>query len=157
MPVPVTCLDGGILATAVIGWWFQEYFLHKYILHSSFDWYGKDIHQEHHEKPYHHVSIDPAWLMLVWMSTVGLFLGLVLPLPYALTATTGYASAGLGYEWLHFIAHTRVRFRRGSYAQRVQEHHCRHHMLDSGAWLAFSLLSLDSLFGTATRREKPSA
>jgi len=138
-----------ILAAAVVYWWIQEHWMHKYLLHSPMDWYGKKIHQGHHDKNYFHVSIDPAPLMLAWLATVHALLVAVLPSwPLALAATVGYGAAGLFYEWSHFIAHTRVRFRKGSFWQRMKDHHIRHHRVDSDYWLAFSVRQVDDLFGT---------
>ena len=57
---PVTVLDGTVAGGAVVFWWFQEHLMHKHLLHSSFSWYGKEIHEDHHSKPYYQVSIDPG-------------------------------------------------------------------------------------------------
>lgn len=136
------------VSAAVVFWWLQEHWMHKYLLHSHQDWHGKHIHEDHHLKPYHHLSIDPAPLMLSWLTAVHLILRMTLPLPLAVTATIGYAAAGLFYEWSHFIVHTKVRFPRGSYWQRMKDHHIRHHLVDSDFWLAFSVTHVDDLFGT---------
>ena len=58
--VPVTTMDAVVASLAIVFWWFQEHFLHKYLLHSKLDWYGKEIHEGHHSKPYFHISIDPG-------------------------------------------------------------------------------------------------
>ena len=141
-------VDAIVVMAMVVYWCFQEHVLHGRVLHSEIDWYGKEIHETHHAKPYHHVSIDPAWLMLTWMGVVHVGLRCLLPLPLALSATLGYASSGLWYEFLHFIVHTRVRFRKGSYLQTMKDHHARHHLIDHNYWLGFSLPAVDDLFGT---------
>jgi Fatty acid hydroxylase superfamily len=140
--------DIAIISASVLYWWFQEHWMHKYLLHCDFDWYGKRIHEEHHRKPYHHVSIDPAPLMLGWMAAVHVVLRALLPLPLAISATIGYAAAGLIYEWSHFIVHTKVRFPRHSYWQRMKDHHIRHHLVDDSNWFAFSCIQVDDIFGT---------
>lgn len=122
LPSPVGLGDAVALGMAVVGWCFQEHWLHGHILHSNVNWIGKKIHEEHHAKPYHHVSLDPAPLMLLWLGTAGLLLGSVLPLPLALSATLGYAGSGLWYEFAHYIAHTRCRFRPGSYLAQIKDH-----------------------------------
>jgi len=114
--------DGLAFAGAVLFWSFQEHWMHGKLLHSDFDWLGKRIHEGHHRRPYHHVSIDPAWLMLGWLFAAHVLIRAVLPLPVALTATVGYSCAGLFYEWTHFIVHTKVRFRRNSYWQQLKNH-----------------------------------
>ena len=119
---PLEWSDAGIFSALVVVWWFQEHVLHKYALHSSFEWYGTSIHKEHHARPYAHVSIDPAPLMLGWLGSAALLLKLVLPLNLAISATLGYALAGLFYEWAHYIAHTKVNFPRNSYWYQMKHH-----------------------------------
>jgi 4-hydroxysphinganine ceramide fatty acyl 2-hydroxylase len=145
---PVSLTDGAVFVGMIVAWCFQEHWLHGRVLHSDIDWYGKEIHQAHHARPYHHISLDPAWLMVAWLVTAHCLFRCALPLPLALSATLGYALAGLWYEFLHFIVHTRVRFRRGSYLQTMKDHHARHHLVDHRYWLGFSLPSIDSFFGT---------
>lgn len=144
----LSAMDAVVLVTTILFWCVQEHVLHGRVLHSQVDWYGKQIHEQHHAKPYHHVSIDPAWLMLTWMGVVHVMFLRTMPLPLALSATIGYAASGLWYEFLHFIVHTRVRFSKGSYLQTMKDHHARHHLIDHNYWLGFSLPVVDDLFGT---------
>jgi hypothetical protein len=118
LSLPLTAFDPILFMGAIVFWWFQEHAMHKHLLHSRFDWYGKRVHEKHHLKPYFHTSLDPAWLMVTWLLTVFVMLKCVLPLRWALTTAIGYAGAGLFYEWSHYIVHTRVRFAKGSYWQR---------------------------------------
>jgi hypothetical protein len=142
--------DIGVAFSVILFWLLQEHVMHKYLLHSNFNWIGKCIHQEHHERPYHHVSIDPAPLIVGWFAVVHLLLRYVLMLPphLALTTTIAYGIAGLFYEWTHYIVHTRVRFRHGSYWEHVKNHHARHHLVNNNHWFAFSLTQIDDIFGT---------
>jgi hypothetical protein len=140
-------LDGVVFGATVMFWSVQEHFLHEKVLHSKQDWAGKQIHQAHHDKPYYHISIDPAILLLGWMAFAHLFLKWLLPLPLALSATVGYSMAGLFYEWAHYIVHTKVRFG-SSFWKRVKENHIRHHLVNHDYWFAFSLPWIDDLFGT---------
>ena len=156
---PLSLTDVALFATSIVFWWFQEHILHQKALHSSFDWMGKRIHEAHHDRQYHHVSIDSAELIMGWLLTVHLFLRAVLPLHWALSATIGYAAAGLAYEWTHYIVHTRVKPKRGSFMARVRDNHIRHHQINDKYWLAFSVPAMDDLFGTnpdvkEARREK---
>jgi sterol desaturase/sphingolipid hydroxylase (fatty acid hydroxylase superfamily) len=79
----------------------------------------------------------------------------------AVTATIAYASAGLWYEWVHFIVHTRVKFPKNSYFDTCKTHHARHHLVSSDHWLAFSYPAVDDWLGTnpsfvqALRKTKP--
>jgi hypothetical protein len=140
--------DVSAFSTAVVFWWVQEHVLHLHALHSKFDWMGKEIHEGHHANPYFHISIDPAGLMMSWLLTVHLIFCAILPLPIALSATAGYATAGLFYEWAHFIVHTKVRFRKQSYWSRMKDHHIRHHLVDDRYWLGFSVPMIDDFFRT---------
>lgn len=144
---PVTAVDLLAFFGTVIFWSFQEHVLHGKLLHSSFDWYGKDIHQGHHDKPYFHISIDPPTLMIVWMATVHLILRALFPLPVAISATLGYAAAGLFYEWAHYIVHTKVK-PKNAFMKKMRDNHIRHHCVDHNYWLAFSIPAIDDIFGT---------
>jgi len=133
--------------SSIVFWWIQEHILHDKVLHSDVDWFGKDIHAEHHSKPYYHISIDPAELMLGWMLSVHLLLRCILPLHLALSATFGYSLAGLGYEWSHYIVHTKVR-PKAKLFQAIRQNHMKHHLVDNRYWFAFSIPAMDDIFGT---------
>ena len=145
---PLSVADLAVFATSIVFWWVQEHILHQKALHSNVDWMGKRIHEAHHAKNYFHVSIDSAELIMGWLLTVHLFLRAVLPLHLALSATIGYAMAGLFYEWAHYIVHTKVKRKRGSFWAKMRDNHMRHHRINEKYWLAFSIPALDDLFGT---------
>ena len=145
---PLSWADPILVLLSAAFWCVQEHVMHQKLLHSDWDWYGKRIHQEHHLKDYHHISVDPAWMVLSWLGAVYWILQQVLPLPLAVSTTFGYALAGFGYVWWHYIVHTKVRFPKGSYAARVQANHARHHLVDDRYWLAFSWTGVDDLLGT---------
>mmetsp|Transcript_31165 Transcript_31165/g.38042 ORF Transcript_31165/g.38042 Transcript_31165/m.38042 type:complete len:343 (+) Transcript_31165:93-1121(+) len=140
-------LDALAACTAVVFWWFQEHVLHQKLLHSQRDWLGKSIHEGHHSKPYFHVSIDPPGLIMGWLLAVHVALRLLLPLPLALSATVGYAAAGLFYEWAHYIVHTRVVPRNG-FMRKMRDNHMRHHLVSDEYWFGFSVPAIDDFFGT---------
>lgn len=140
-------IDALLFGATVLFWSFQEHFLHEKVLHSTTDWIGKDIHQGHHDKPYYHISIDSAPLLLGWMFTAHLAFRALLPLPLALTATVAYSLSGLFYEWAHYVVHTKVRFR-SQFWKRVKENHLRHHVVSDKYWFAFSMPAMDDLFQT---------
>mmetsp|Transcript_8880 Transcript_8880/g.18942 ORF Transcript_8880/g.18942 Transcript_8880/m.18942 type:complete len:369 (-) Transcript_8880:229-1335(-) len=166
---PLTPTDTAIFSLSIFFWTLQEYFLHKFVLHSKFHWIGKEIHRTRHNKPYFHVSIDPPALLLGWLFTVHILLRMVLPWNLCLTATVGYATAGLVYEWSHYIVHTKVRApfhsSSGSDASercaistfqksianlflQMRDNHMRHHLVDDEFWFAFSLPVMDDVFGS---------
>ena len=125
----------------------KEHIIHDKLLHSNTDWIGKQIHLEHHKKDYFHISIDPPALLIGWLLTAHLLLRLMLPTPLAITATIGYAIAGMGYEWTHYIVHTKVK-PKSAFMTKVRDNHLRHHLVDNHYWFAFTLPFVDDLFGT---------
>jgi hypothetical protein len=144
---PVIALDIVAFASMIVFWWIQEHVFHGKLLHSDKDWMGKEIHATHHAKPYFHISIDPAYLMVGWLVGAHGLLRLLLPLPLCLSATLGYAMAGLFYEWAHFIVHTRVQ-PPNAYWKRVRKNHIKHHLVDDRYWLSFTVPLVDDAFGT---------
>ena len=160
---PLTITDATIVLATMVIWWIQEYFFHRVLLHSPFDWIGKSIHKTHHERDYFHVSIDPPALLLGWLFVAHFLLKSLMPWHLCLTATIGYAIAGLFYEWSHYIVHTRVKapvvvaddsllgFISSAAAKlfsQMRNNHIRHHRVDDRYWYAFSVPSMDDAFGT---------
>lgn len=134
---------------SILFWSVQEHFMHQKLLHSNFDWMGKEIHEGHHERDYFHVSIDPAWLILGWLGAVFVMVCVVSPIPFpiGLSFTIGYAMAGLFYEWCHYFVHTRVKVK-NSYFKKVRQHHIKHHLVNDSYWFGFSVPAIDDFFGT---------
>ena len=161
--MPYSTAEVLIFVSSIIIWWIQEYFFHRILLHSSCQWLGKSIHQTHHGKNYFHVSIDPPELLLGWLLCAHIILRSVLPWHYCLSATIGYALAGLVYEWSHYIVHTKVRPPKGidgttsfflsetlsKLFSQMRDNHMRHHLVDDRYWYAFSVPAMDDLFDTS--------
>lgn len=145
-------IDDVLIFGLAIGFWsIQEHILHDHLLHSKFDWIGKQIHQSHHDKPYFHISIDPPWLIMSWLSVVGFLVcvvgKLILPLPTGLSFVIGYALSGFWYEWTHYIVHTKVRTK-NTFFRAVRDHHIKHHLVNDHYWFGFSFPVVDDWFGT---------
>mmetsp|Transcript_8129 Transcript_8129/g.18686 ORF Transcript_8129/g.18686 Transcript_8129/m.18686 type:complete len:316 (+) Transcript_8129:118-1065(+) len=163
-----TVADTLIFTCSIMFWWIQEYFFHRVLLHSPFAWIGKSIHQNHHDKTYFHVSVDPPALILGWLFAAHLILKSILPWGLCLSATIGYAGAGLAYEWSHYIVHTKVKPTRiesstnpvvatlSKYYSSMRDNHIRHHRIDDGNWFAFSVPAMDDAFYTNPRVEEMS-
>ena len=172
---PFSITELAIFASSIVLWWVQEYFFHRVLLHSPFNWIGKSIHASHHDKTYFHISIDPPALLLGWLFTAHFLIkAAILPSPQqyhlCLIATIGYSLAGLIYEWSHYIVHTKVKpniipktspsYQNLSWVQRtiiqpimrsyakMRDNHIRHHLIDDQYWYAFSFVEMDDLFGT---------
>eukprot|EP00571_Detonula_confervacea_P017270 CAMPEP_0172312080 /NCGR_PEP_ID=MMETSP1058-20130122/16598_1 /TAXON_ID=83371 /ORGANISM="Detonula confervacea, Strain CCMP 353" /LENGTH=261 /DNA_ID=CAMNT_0013025431 /DNA_START=184 /DNA_END=969 /DNA_ORIENTATION=+ len=169
LSIPFSIAEAAIFASTIIFWWIQEYFFHRVLLHSPVNWMGKSIHRGHHEKDYFHVSIDPPELLLGWLFAAHLMMKSVFPWHLCLSATIGYALAGLVYEWSHYIVHTKVKpasltlsssesnassmksavtFVFSRLFSQMRDNHIRHHLVDDQYWYAFSVPAMDDLFDT---------
>eukprot|EP00277_Geminigera_cryophila_P030443 CAMPEP_0173063606 /NCGR_PEP_ID=MMETSP1102-20130122/4486_1 /TAXON_ID=49646 /ORGANISM="Geminigera sp., Strain Caron Lab Isolate" /LENGTH=198 /DNA_ID=CAMNT_0013930445 /DNA_START=426 /DNA_END=1022 /DNA_ORIENTATION=+ len=143
------------LVVGVVGvfWAFQEWWLHKFLLHAPFKWLGTNIHVGHHDRAFYHVSIDSMSLVLPWFFTASLVLHLVLPAHLAMTATTTYTIMGLFYEFVHYLAHTKVQ-PKSKFLRNIKTHHMKHHLIDDRYWHTFSWTEIDRIMGTAPDKEE---
>eukprot|EP00897_Mesotaenium_endlicherianum_P007707 jgi/Mesen1/6965/ME000360S06219 len=142
--------DAAVAAGVAVWWAFQEWLVHRHLLHSDVDWFGRSVHARHHSVPFHHVSIDGINLIGPAMAASAalfhvLFYG---NRGLALTATLAYFAMGLLYEWTHYLVHTKVPMRSGL-ARVIKRHHVKHHLRDARFWLSFTCPPIDNLFGTA--------
>lgn len=100
--------DAATVAAVATFWVLQEWAIHKYLLHAPFEWVGSKIHVDHHQQPYHHVSIDSLAIVVPFMVVAaGVFYTVLDGDVLWLTATAAYYAMGLSYEWVHFLVHTR--------------------------------------------------
>lgn len=100
--------DALTVAAVAAFWVLQEWAIHKYLLHAPFQWVGSKIHIDHHQQPYHHVSIDSLTIVVPWMIGAAGVLHVALHGgALSLSATAAYFTMGLCYEWVHFLVHTR--------------------------------------------------
>ncbi|GAB5037603.1 fatty acid hydroxylase [Nannochloropsis oceanica] len=141
-----------LIPVTVTGWMLQEWSLHRFLLHSSLPWPGREIHAQHHALPFYHVSIDPPLLVAVWGAVACGAGWLMLPQPWVWTVLGTYWLMGLLYEWAHFSVHTRVR-PRTALGKAVKAHHTKHHLKCDGLWFAFSWPWIDTVMGTVPGRE----
>lgn len=143
-------LDTGVVASAVGFWLVQEWILHKYFLHQP-GWIGFDIHQEHHRRPYFHISLDDPKIVLSWglvATAIVFFFTQILRLPFqslGMTWLTSYWTMGLLYEFTHYIVHTRVK-PVGPIWKSIKKNHIRHHLTDSDDHFSFLFPLLDKIF-----------
>lgn len=142
---------------AVAVWPFQEWVMHKHLLHIEprtilgrrFDPEFARLHRIHHADPR---AIDTTLLPLrtiftglpissaAWLLVFG-------PTRAAVTAMATYSTMALFYEWTHFIVHTNVK-PRTAYGARVRKNHRLHHFRHEHYWFAFTLPLVDRWFGT---------
>lgn len=137
------------VAGCVVGTWLvQEWLVHRKLLHSTFAWFGRDIHIKHHNAAYFHVSIDgPELILPAQILVFALFWTMFEDKAYSLTACATYYMMGLLYLWTHFLVHTHV-VPRSDLGRRIRRHHIRHHCHSEDFWLSFLAPAVDTLFGT---------
>jgi hypothetical protein len=145
------------VAAALGVWPFQEWLLHKHVLHlEPFTIGGKTIdpmfvraHRTHHADPRDiDMTLLPQQVIVgslpvaagAWLLLFGLR-------PAAVTAMATYSTMALFYEWTHFIVHTHVK-PLTAYGQTVRRNHRLHHFRDENQWFAFTFPLVDRWFGT---------
>lgn len=145
-------------AGAVIAWWpFQEWLLHKYLLHlppgtvagRRVDPHFARRHRAHHRNPR---DVDrtllPLYVVLGSIPIAGAgCLMLFGPGRAAATAMATYSTMALVYEWTHFFVHTGVA-PRSPLARRVRRNHRLHHYRNERHWFAFTMPAVDRWLGT---------
>lgn len=150
--------DVAAAATAIAIWPFQEWVMHKYLLHVEprtiagvrIDPDFARAHRDHHADPR---DIDGTLLPtkvvhLAGPVAAGLWLLAFGPTRAAVTGMATYSTMTLFYEWTHFIVHTNVK-PKTAYGERVRRNHRLHHFRHEGYWFAFTVPLIDRLFGTA--------
>lgn len=148
-----------VAAAAAIGVWpFQEWVLHKYVLHLEprtiagrhVDPMFARAHRTHHADPR---DVDTTLLPpqvivgVAPVATAGWLLAFG-PRPAAITAMATYTTMTLFYEWTHFIVHTNVK-PLTSYGKLVRRNHRLHHYRHEDYWFGFTFPLVDRWFGTA--------
>ena len=82
---PLSLGEALAVPLTVVGWVVQEWAIHRHLLHGSLNWPGAAIHQQHHEQPFYHVSIDPPAIVLAWGAVACAAALALLPQPLAWT------------------------------------------------------------------------
>jgi hypothetical protein len=149
--------DAAIVAGVLAYWPFQEWAMHKYLLHiEPTERNGKKVdprfaqrHRAHHRYPR---DLDLAMLPreVLQQGMVANALLWLLLAPNRRAATTGIAAVTtmtLIYEWTHYIVHTGYR-PKGELLRRIRRNHRRHHFYNENFWHTFTFPAVDTLLGT---------
>lgn len=150
--------DPVVAAGVVITWPFQEWVLHRYLLHMRpLQLGGRRIdppaarkHREHHRRPWDldFVGLPVPTVVLGLVAGTLLFV-LVFPSPaLAFTAMSVYASMALAYEWTHYLTHAPYSPRSRWYAH-LQKRHRLHHFKHERFWFSVTVPLVDDLLRTA--------
>ncbi len=141
----------------LIYWPFQEWWMHKWLLHfgtikifgKTFEPHFAKTHRFHHEEPENmKFTFLPAAHIL---SSLVVFTGV----GYLVTSSIAHTAVFMGcaslstllYEWTHYLTHTRYK-PRGKYYRRIWQLHRWHHYKHEGYWFSFTVPYLDGWFGT---------
>jgi hypothetical protein len=151
-----SALDLAVVAAVAVYWPFQEWFLHKYVLHAPpFRFGARRIengaargHRLHHESPLDlGKTVLPTWTIALLVPIhVALWTSLA-PRAAACTGIAALGAAALLYEWIHFLTHTAHR-PRSAWFREVKRRHMAHHQRDPQRWFGFMVPRLDDWLGT---------
>jgi hypothetical protein len=150
--------DAVILVALPFYWAFQEYVLHRIVLHLEpfsigrlrVDPYFARKHREHHANPWSLPEIFlPLRIVVVAMAVNVLLWYLATPTAaLAWTGIAGIAAMSLVYEWIHYLTHTPYR-PRSRYYTNICLSHRRHHFKNEHYWFGFVMPLVDVIFRTA--------
>ncbi|MEQ9502198.1 MAG: sterol desaturase family protein [Deltaproteobacteria bacterium] len=147
-----------LLAFAVFAYWpFQEWFLHRYLLHlkpqrifgRTFDPQFARAHRAHHRRPW---IVETTFLptrVVLGLIPVTLF-GWWLATPDIGLAATGVAASAAAatlYEWTHYLTHSTY-VPRTAYVRRIFRNHRLHHFKNERHWFAFTVPLIDRALRT---------
>ena len=154
---PASWADLLILAAVPVYWAFQEWFLHRYVLHLkprrvlgfAIDPYFARKHRDHHADPTRVGEIFlPVRVVLAAFAVNAAVWWLLAPTTAALvTGVAAVTAMALVYEWIHFLTHTNYP-PRSAYYRAICLAHRRHHFKNEHYWFGFIGPQVDRLFGT---------
>lgn len=147
-----------IAAGAAVAWWpWQEWILHKHVLHMrpvavagrTFDPEFARKHRAHHASP---TDVDgtllpPRVIAGAIPAAAAGWLVLCGGRRAALTGMAAYSTMALVYEWTHLLVHTGYQ-PRSAFAKRVRRNHRLHHWRSEHHWFGFTLPLVDRILGT---------
>ncbi|MEE2789472.1 MAG: sterol desaturase family protein [Myxococcota bacterium] len=159
----LTIIDAAIVLGTLVYWPFQEWWMHRWLLHLKpikigrfeFEAHFAKTHRQHHENP---ECLDGIFLPLRSILVAGLaFTGLgilLLPEPqYAFTLLGTASFATINYEWIHYLTHTRYR-PKSDYYRKIWRLHRWHHYKNEHYWFSFTLPYIDAALGTGPEPSK---
>lgn len=147
-----------VAAGAAIAWWpFQEWILHKYVLHMKPIRIGEHTidpdfartHREHHAKPRRITqTLLPVGVIAGAIPFAGAGWWILLGgKRAALTGMATYSTMALLYEWTHLLVHTGY-LPSSAFAKKVRRNHRLHHWRNEHYWYGFTLPLVDRVLGT---------
>ncbi len=140
-----------------------EWIIHVFVLH----WRPRRVgrltvdsvlarkHRLHHADPRDVPLVFIPWQALLWIvpSTVAISVFAFGRLGLGLTFLVSISTAGLGYEWTHFLIHSDYRPKTALY-RAVWNNHRMHHFKNEHYWFTVtSSGTADRLFGTLPRAD----
>jgi len=155
----VAGLTGGVLL-----WTLFEYWVHRLVFHYQArttwgQWVTYLLHGAHHDYPCNSTRLVTPLSASVPLAVLFFLLFRLVLAPYHLAVFTGFLTAYLAYDEIHYAIHYwPMRSRLGHWIKR---HHLRHHFTDSETGFGVSSPLWDCVFGTlapvSSREEIPAA
>jgi hypothetical protein len=148
-----------VIAIGVVLWWpFQEWFLHKTVLHLKprmifgrhFDPMFSKRHRYHHRFPW---ILETTFLPTKFVLTlvplhIAAWCFAMPDLSLACTGIAFYTLVTLVYEWTHFLTHSPYR-PRSQYVKTIYKNHALHHFKNEHYWFSFTVPWIDTAMGTS--------
>ena len=145
------------LIGVMIYWPFQEWWMHRYILHlPPIKLLGKEHefgfardHRLHHADPTDiPLSFLPIPVILISLLVyTGIGYLITGSWAYSCSFMVGATSSTILYEWTHFLTHTNYK-PVSAYYRSIWKLHRWHHYKHEGYWFSFTVPWLDGWFGT---------
>ena len=143
----------------VLAYWpFQEWWMHKVLLHlppieigsHSFEMDFAKKHRLHHEDPSHlpliFLPLPTIAVSLVLFSCVaGVMSGWDLSFVLVFMGTASFST--MLYEWTHYLTHSRYAPKSAFY-KRIWRQHRWHHYKNENYWYSFTIPHIDGWMGT---------
>lgn len=144
---PLGMADLIAFASSKVVWELQEWAIHAHIFHGE---NPLKHHENHHNLPYYHVTMEPLNLGVGSMAAVaGIGLAAVnlmgAPATLVVTSVAAINAWGIWYMGLHFLSHSKLPLK--GWLQPVRSYHIRHHM-DSETNFNMCPYSVDNVMQT---------
>jgi hypothetical protein len=152
-----TNTDTFLAAGVVLYWPFQEWWMHRWLLHLKPIQIGSktieldfaEKHRLHHENP---TDIPLIFLPIQTIfASLLFFSGIVYALSGSFVTVATFMGAAsfstLLYEWTHYLTHTQYK-PASSFYRQIWKQHRWHHYKNEAYWFSFTIPYIDGWMGT---------
>jgi hypothetical protein len=149
--------ESAVVAAVILWWPFQEWFLHKTVLHlkprvifgHNFDPMFAKRHRYHHSFPWilETTFLPTGFVLAMTPLHVGLWFLFAPNWEFACTGIAAYTFVTIVYEWTHYLTHSPYR-PRSEYVKKIYKNHALHHFKNENYWFSFTVPAIDRFCGT---------